>query len=123
MTQVQGEEYTGPASKFDDSRFINASTLAGLGEVVVTVKEVISLKAGFKFENSQTLKQDTLCLRFTNSPKILRLNKGNLRRCQKVMGSMCKDWVGRKLKVFTDPTVRFAGKEVGGIVVKEEAVS
>lgn len=123
MTQVQGEGYDGPASKFDDSRFINASTLDGLGEVVVTVKEVISLKAGFKFENSHTLKNDTLCLRFTNSPKVLRLNKGNLRRCQKVLGPVCKDWVGKKLKVFTDPTVRFGGKEVGGVVVKQEQVA
>ena len=122
-TAIEGETYEGPASKFDDSRFINASTLAGLGELTLTIDDVVSLKAGFKFQNGRSLDSDTLCLRFTNSPKVLKLNKTNLRVCMKILGNDCSEWVGRKVKAFTDPTVKFGGREVGGVVIKEEVLA
>ena len=122
MTQVQGDQYEGLASKFDDSRFVNASTISGMGEVVMEIEEAISLAKGFKFENGQSLKIDTLCLRFTKTPKVLRLNKTNLRTCMKILGNKCGEWKGRKIKIYYDPTVKFAGKDVGGVKVKEEVL-
>lgn len=117
---VEGTHYEGPASSFDDSRFINYTTLCGLGDKTVTISEVIGLSPDFKFENGRKLGKKMLCLRFKETPKVLRLNTGNRRRVQRLHGGVTKDWVDQKITLFGDPTVRFGGKEVGGVVVREK---
>jgi len=118
MSDVKGEHYEGPASAFDDGRFINFSTLCGLGEVTVKISEVIALNPDFKFENGRKLGKKMLCLRFDKTNKVLRLNSGNQRKVQRLLGNTTKDWPGKEITLFADPSVKFAGKEVGGIIVK-----
>ena len=119
VKQVNGDSYEGAASAFDDGRFINYSTLCGLGEVKVKITEVIALSPDFKFENGRKLGKKMLCLRFEKTPKVLRLNSGNLRKVQRLLGNTTKDWPNQTITLFADPSVKFAGKAVGGIVVKE----
>ena len=115
MSEVQGDHYEGLASAYDDGRFVNYSTLCGLGNVEVQIKEVIALGPTFKFENGRLLGKKMLCLRFEKVEKVLRLNSGNLRVVQKQLGNKTSEWIGERITLFSDPTVKFAGKEVGGI--------
>lgn len=116
---VQGDHYEGLASAYDDGRFVNYSTLCGLGDVEVQIKEVIALGPEFKFQNGRQLGKKMLCLRFEKVEKVLRLNAGNLRVVQKQLGNKTSEWVGKKIKLYSDASVKFAGKEVGGIKVKD----
>lgn len=59
------------------------------------------------------------CLSFEESDKPLVLNSTNIQLCQRVFGSDDTDeWIGKKIVLFTDPNVSYAGKIVGGIRVR-----
>jgi hypothetical protein len=59
------------------------------------------------------------CLSFSESDKPLVLNSTNIQLCERIFGSdNTDDWVGKKIVLYTDPNVSFAGKVVGGIRVR-----
>jgi hypothetical protein len=59
------------------------------------------------------------CLSFEESDKPLVLNSTNIQLCQRVFSSDDTDeWVGKKIVLYTDPNVSYAGKVVGGIRVR-----
>jgi hypothetical protein len=59
------------------------------------------------------------CLAFEESDKPLVLNAINIQLCERVFGSDdTDDWSGKKIVLYTDPTVSYAGKIVGGIRVR-----
>jgi hypothetical protein len=117
--EVDGKHYEGLASAYDDGRFINYSTLCGVGDVSAKISEVIGLGPEFTFENGRKLGKKMLCLRFEGKKKVLRLNSGNLRIIQRNIGNVTKDWVGKEINLYADPTVKFGGKEVGGIKIRD----
>lgn len=56
---------------------------------------------------------------FERVEKGLVLNKGNLTRAEKALGSdETDDWVGKQIVVYVDPDVEFAGEIVGGIKLR-----
>ena len=59
------------------------------------------------------------CLTFAESDKPLVLNSTNIQLCERIFGSDDTDhWIGKKLVLYTDPNVSYAGKVVGGIRVR-----
>ena len=61
------------------------------------------------------------CLSFQETDKPLVLNSINAQLCEKICGSDDTDhWVGKKIVLYTDPNVAFAGKVVGGIRVRAQ---
>ena len=48
-----------------------------------------------------------------------RPSKGMIRIIGGAWGKMTEDWIGKYAKLFFEPSVTWAGKEVGGIWVKE----
>ena len=59
------------------------------------------------------------CLSFAEADKPLVLNSTNIQLCERVFGSDdTDDWVGKKIVLYTDPNVSFAGKVIGGIRVR-----
>lgn len=59
------------------------------------------------------------CLHFAELEKPLVLNGTNIQLCAQICGSDDTDhWVGKKVVLYTDPTVMYAGKMVGGIRVR-----
>lgn len=59
------------------------------------------------------------CLTFQELEKPLVLNGINAQLCEKICGSDdTDDWTGHKVVLYTDPTVAFGGKVVGGIRVR-----
>lgn len=45
-------------------------------------------------------------------------SKGMLRLLAGAWGRNSKDWIGKHAKIFFEPSVRYAGKEVGGIRIR-----
>lgn len=59
------------------------------------------------------------CLLFEEEDKPLVLNSTNIQLCKNVFGSDdTDDWTGKRLVLYTDPNVTYAGKLVGGIRVR-----
>lgn len=60
------------------------------------------------------------CLTFRESDKPLVLNSTNIQLCQKVFESDDTDhWIGKRLVLYVDPNVSYAGKITGGIRVRK----
>ena len=64
------------------------------------------------------------CMTFAEADKPLVLNSTNIQLCQNIFGSDdTDDWVGKKVVLYSDPTVSFQGKLVGGIRVRAPKVA
>jgi hypothetical protein len=61
------------------------------------------------------------CLTFRELDKPLVLNSTNIQLCEQICGSDDTDqWVGKRIVLYTDPNVSYAGKLVGGIRVRAQ---
>ena len=59
------------------------------------------------------------CLTFQELDKPLVLNSTNTQLCEQICGSDdTDDWIGKRIVLYTDPNVSYAGKLVGGIRVR-----
>jgi hypothetical protein len=59
------------------------------------------------------------CLIFREMEKPFVLNFTNIQICEEIFGSDDTDhWTGKRLVLYTDPNVMYAGKRVGGIRVR-----
>lgn len=59
------------------------------------------------------------CLTFHEVDKPLVMNVINTQMCERICGSDDTDhWLGKRIVLYTDPNVSFAGKLVGGIRVR-----
>lgn len=60
------------------------------------------------------------CLTFTDEDKPLVLNSTNIQLCQRIFESDDTDhWLNKRLVLYVDPNVSYAGKIVGGIRVRK----
>ncbi len=60
------------------------------------------------------------CLTFKEEDKPLVLNGTNIQLVEQITGSDDTDhWVGKRIVLYTDPTISFQGKVVGGIRVRK----
>lgn len=60
------------------------------------------------------------CLTFKEEDKPLVLNSTNIQLVEQICGSDDTDyWVGKRIVAYTDPTISFGGKVVGGIRVRK----
>lgn len=60
------------------------------------------------------------CLTFSELDKPLVLNSTNIQLCEQICGSDDTDqWVGKRVVLYTDPNVSYAGKLVGGIRMRK----
>ncbi len=56
---------------------------------------------------------------FEESDKPMVLNSTNIQLCQQIFQSDDTDhWIGKRVVLYTDPSVMYAGKVVGGIRVR-----
>lgn len=63
------------------------------------------------------------CLLLNESDKPLVLNSTNIQLCQQIFQSDdTDDWTGHQIVLYTDPTVSFQGKVIGGIRVRKPKV-
>ncbi len=63
------------------------------------------------------------CLTFVESDKPLVLNSTNIQLCQAIFGSDdTDDWLNKAIVLYTDPSVSFQGKVIGGIRVRKPKI-
>lgn len=78
--------------------------------VVATIRQVIQDE--IKGDNGKELKA---VVQFQGNLKPMILNRGNAEILCMLYGDDSAAWHGRQIEVYTDPSVMFAGKRVGGI--------
>lgn len=60
--------------------------------------------------------EEKWAMMFQEHEKALVLNSTNIQLCKMACGSDdTDDWIGKKIVLYTDPNVSFAGKLVGGL--------
>lgn len=83
---------------------------------------VIATIAGVSPENfkaqGQREAETRWVLYFKELPKGLKLNTTNIKTLEAGFGEESDLWVGKRVKVFNDPTIQMAGKTVGGVRLK-----
>lgn len=64
-------------------------------------------------------KESKWVLYFATGLKPMILNKGNAEMIGELYGDDPSAWVGKSIEVYTDPSVMFGGKRVGGVRVRQ----
>lgn len=102
------------------SAFFNAATLKDSGEQVLTVKEC-------RYENvaPEDKPEDMKwVLHFEETTSGVVLSSTRLDQMVSLFGTNESEaWHGKKVTVYCDPDVRFAGKKVGGVAIKAAPVA
>ncbi len=105
-------------SEMRESKFLKQSDIGkGVLWTVHGVERVNVAKEGAEPEFKWAMN-------FSESDKPLVLNSTNIQLCERIFGSDDTDhWNGKKLVLYTDPTVSYGGKVVGGIRVRQPKIS
>ena len=107
--------------KHIDRRFVSSLDLIGKGDVTVKIDRV-EKHDKIKYQNGQTAKNPIL-LYFTHTPKPLVLNVTNIKTLTIALGtSNCKEWKGRKVKVFAEKGNYF-GKDQYAVRFRDHEVT
>lgn len=100
-------------SDLKDSRFLTKNDVEP--EVVVTIKSYEKLNVAMESQAPE----EKWTLSFHELPKPLVLNNTNGQLLEAITGSdNFDDWLGKKVVLYNDPTVSYAGKLTGGIRIK-----
>lgn len=95
------------------SKYLRGADLMGRDVVVtiasVTVDEVVRAGGG---------KEKKPHLRFEGKEKSLILNRTNAKVVAALYGKFTDAWVGKRITLFDDPSVRFGPEVTGGIRVR-----
>jgi hypothetical protein len=83
--------------------------------VTVTIEDIDPDHVLNTADGSQEMKP---ALHFVESEKILILNKGNTQALVDLYGANMTNWIGKKIAIWNNPDVEFAGRRVGGIRIK-----
>jgi len=114
----EAKTFTGLSGALRTSPWLAGEDLVGLGEVpceieAVLIYDEVLFDGGRKEKNVPTLKfkdkQKQLVLRTSTNRKTL----------VRMFGSDTKKWIGQRIEIYFDAAVKFGGKAVGGIRIKE----
>lgn len=115
---MEPKSYTGLSGALRTSPWLASEDLVGLGDVEAVIEEVliydeVVFDGGRKEKNVPTLK-------FVGKQKQLVLRtSANRKTLVHMFGSDTKAWRGKTIHLFHDPSVKFGGKNVGGIRIRE----
>jgi hypothetical protein len=83
------------------------------GAKVSTVVEAVDFPTMAKNGAPRTMVR----LKLSGQEKLLLVNSTNRKILVAKLGDETDDWEGKRLTLFADPAVEFAGKKVGGIKI------
>ena len=96
-----------------ESKYLKQSDVDG--EMEVTIVKIGQVNVA-REDEAPELKWGA---RFQEFQKPMVLNSTNIQLLAKACGSEeSEDWIGKKITIFADPNVSFAGKLVGGLRIK-----
>lgn len=100
-------------SKMTESKYLKQDDV-GDGKLV-TVKGIT--RTNVAREDDEPEYKYTMAFQETDKPLVL--NTTNIQLCARACGSEdTDDWIGKKIVLYTDPNVSYAGKLVGGIRIR-----
>ena len=94
------------------SRFLKQTDIEG--DTVVTIEAV---KKDNVARDDEPVEIKPLC-KFGEYEKPLVLNATNIKRLFAACGKDSKDWIGKKVMLFVDPDVEYAGQTTGGLRIR-----
>lgn len=115
---MEAKPFTGLSGALRTSPWLASEDLIGLGDVPAEIEEVllydeVVFDGGRKEKNVPTV-------RFKGKQKQLVLRtSANRKTLVRLFGSDTRQWIGKTVRLFHDPTVKMAGKAVGGIRIRE----
>lgn len=62
---------------------------------------------------------EVLFLKFKGKDKVLWMNEKKLHAIGEILGKNLSSWVGKKIEILADPTVKVRGRVTGGLVIQE----
>ena len=103
--------------KFQDNNYVGEFMFEGTDkDLVVTIKDTFVEEV---YEPNSNTKSNERVISFVEIPQKLICNTTNAKRIEKLLGSpFVEDWVGKKIALYFDKTVKFGGQTVGGIRVR-----
>lgn len=106
--------------KLQDNNYVGEWMFDGTDtDIILTIKSVAREEV-FLPEAGTTAKERIIS--FVEIPQKLVCNTTNAKRISKVTGSeFIEDWVGKKIALYFDKTVKFGREVVGGIRVRPTA--
>jgi len=116
---MEPRKFEGLSGALRTSPWLASEDLVGLGDVPATIEDVlvydeVTFDAGRTEKNVPTLK-------FTGKAKQLVLRTAtNRKTLVRMFGSDTKNWRGKTIRLYHDPSVRRGKELVGGIRIREE---
>lgn len=110
------EELMANINQMTESKYLKGGDVPN--ELVVTIQKVGKINIAKEGDDPD----HKWALRFEELKKPMLLNATNIKRAAKATGSPeTDDWVGKKITLYFDPDVEFAGNVVGGLRIKGSA--
>lgn len=83
--------------------------------LLVTIKAVVKRNVALEDEEAEF----KWALTFHETDKPLILNITNITTCEELLGNETTDtWIGKRIVLYVEPSVMYAGKKVGGIRIR-----
>lgn len=80
----------------------------------VTIKKIDPRQKGFKGQVAAVICVDT-----PEGVKFVRINATRETELVELFGPRAKEWLGKKIRLWFDPSIKFGGKRVGGVRIKK----
>lgn len=110
--------FTGLSGMLRTSPWLASEDLVGLGDVPAEIEDVL-LYDEVAFDRGRK-ERNVPALKFRGKAKQLVLRtSANRRALVRMFGANTQAWRGQTILLYHDPDVRFGGKAVGGIRIKE----
>jgi hypothetical protein len=117
-TPSNAKVFTGLSGMLRTSPWLASEDLVGLGDVPAEIEDVL-LYDEVAFDKGRKEK-NVPALKFKGKAKQLVLRtSANRRSLVRMFGANTQAWRGKTIYIYHDPEVRFGGRAVGGIRIKE----
>ena len=85
-------------------------------------RQVVTIEKGIRKTNVKAIGGRTEkvvdFIQLKGTEKLLWLSLGKLRSLATILGRDASKWVGQKIVIYADPTVKMKGEVVGGLVIE-----
>lgn len=117
---MEAKSYTGLTGALRTSPWLASEDLIGLGDVAAEIEDVLIYDA-VVFDGGRK-EANVPALKFKGKQKQLVLRtSANRKTLVRMFGANTQTWRGKTIHLYHDPAVKFGGKTVGGIRIREEA--
>jgi hypothetical protein len=119
---MEAKTFTGLSGALRTSPWLASEDLIGLGDVPAEIEDVM-IYDEVQFDKGRSEK-NVPTLKFKGKAKQMVLRtSANRKALVHMFGADTKNWRGKTVKLYHDPSVKFGGRVVGGLRIKEEVAS